>query len=335
MPDTAEPDAGIRLLTGDDANALLGAAVAAMGGRLDEWTLSQVDHRPATGTTTAYAARVSWPDGDRAETLGAHLSTRPQTRAPDGSSEPVPGVATVSDGEHQVHVWRFPADPALPGLAAACDPVAVAALLRSFGVDATGVTLRILGYRPRRRAVVEATTPGARLFVKVMRPRTVEQIHRRHVLLHDAGLPVPHSLGWSGDGLLVLSPLPGIGLREAVNNAGAGACSPDQLWDLLERLPDAVSGLPRRAPWAANAGHYAEVIGVSLPMHRGWARALAASVDTALAGRDAGDEPVHGDFYEAQVLVDAGRITGLLDVDTIGPGHRVDDLGCLLGHLSV
>ena len=133
----------------------------------------------------------------------------------------------------------------------------------------------------------------------------------------------------------MLSPLPGIGLREAVNNAGAGACSPDQLWDLLERLPDAVSGLPLRAPWAANAGHYAEVIGVSLPMHRAWARALAASVETALAGRDAGDEPVHGDFYEAQVLVDAGRITGLLDVEPVGPGHRVDDLGCLLGHLSV
>jgi hypothetical protein len=326
-----EPGAGLRLLTGDDADALLGAAVTAMGGHLIEWTLSQVDHRLASGTTAAYAARVSWPDGDRSETLGAYLPARPQGI----SDEPRANMVTVSDGENRVRIWRFPADPALPGLVAACDPGAVADLLSSFGVDASGMTLRILSYRARRRAVVEATTPGARLFVKVMRPRTVESIHRRHVLLHDAGLPVPRSLGWSDDGLLVLTPLQGIGLREAVNRSGAAACSPGRLWDLLERLPDAVTDLPRRAPWAANARHYAEVVGASLPAHRGWAHELATAVEAALAGRDTGDDPVHGDFYEAQVLVHAGRITGLLDVDTVGPGHRVDDLGCLLGHLSV
>jgi Phosphotransferase enzyme family len=335
MSETAETGGEIRLLTGDGADELLRAAVAAMGGRLEQWTLSQVDHRPATGTTTAYAARVSWPDSDRAETLGAHLAARPQTNREKSSSESVPGVVTVSDGKHQVRVWRLPADPALPGLVAACDPGAVAGLLRSFGVDASSVTLRILGYRPRRRAVVQATTPGARLYVKVMRPSTVEPIHRRHLLLHNAGIPVARSLGWSDDGLLVLAPLPGIGLREAVYRAGAGACPSDQLWDVLEQLPAAVSDLPRRTPWATSAEHFAEVVGDSLPAHRGWARELAASIGTALGDREAGDDPVHGDLYEAQLLVDAGRISGLLDVDTVGPGRRVDDLGCLLGHLSV
>ena len=28
-------------------------------------------------------------------------------------------------------------------------------------------------------------------------------------------------------------------------------------------------------------------------------------------------------------------VTALLDVDTIGPGQRVDDLACLLGHMAV
>jgi aminoglycoside phosphotransferase (APT) family kinase protein len=45
--------------------------------------------------------------------------------------------------------------------------------------------------------------------------------------------------------------------------------------------------------------------------------------------------PVHGDFYESQLLVDGRSITGLLDVDGAGPGDRLDDLACLLGHLSV
>jgi hypothetical protein len=38
---------------------------------------------------------------------------------------------------------------------------------------------------------------------------------------------------------------------------------------------------------------------------------------------------------DAQLLVDRGRICGLLDVDTAGLGDKRDDLACLLGHLSV
>ena len=44
---------------------------------------------------------------------------------------------------------------------------------------------------------------------------------------------------------------------------------------------------------------------------------------------------VHGDFYEAQVFVREGKVVGLLDIDTVGPGRRADDLACLLAHLSV
>ena len=32
---------------------------------------------------------------------------------------------------------------------------------------------------------------------------------------------------------------------------------------------------------------------------------------------------------------DVVAVTALLDVDAVGPGHRVDDLACLLGHVSV
>jgi aminoglycoside phosphotransferase (APT) family kinase protein len=45
--------------------------------------------------------------------------------------------------------------------------------------------------------------------------------------------------------------------------------------------------------------------------------------------------PSHGDFYEANLLVSGGGVSGLLDVDAVGPGHLVDDLGCFLGHLLV
>jgi aminoglycoside phosphotransferase (APT) family kinase protein len=43
---------------------------------------------------------------------------------------------------------------------------------------------------------------------------------------------------------------------------------------------------------------------------------------------------VHGDFHSSQVLVDAGRVVGLVDVDTAGVGQRTDDLANLIGQLS-
>ena len=45
--------------------------------------------------------------------------------------------------------------------------------------------------------------------------------------------------------------------------------------------------------------------------------------------------PVHGDFYEAQLLVSEGAVVGLLDVDTAGPGARIDDWATLVAHLAL
>ena len=43
----------------------------------------------------------------------------------------------------------------------------------------------------------------------------------------------------------------------------------------------------------------------------------------------------HGDFYEAQLLVDDGAVVGVLDVDTFGWGRPADDPATMLGHLDV
>lgn len=46
--------------------------------------------------------------------------------------------------------------------------------------------------------------------------------------------------------------------------------------------------------------------------------------------------PTHGDYHEAQLLIDPeGRISGILDVDTLGLGRPADDAGTMLGHLAV
>ncbi|CAM5784837.1 Aminoglycoside phosphotransferase domain-containing protein OS=Cellulomonas persica OX=76861 GN=CPE01_09740 PE=4 SV=1 [Cellulomonas persica] len=71
------------------------------------------------------------------------------------------------------------------------------------------------------------------------------------------------------------------------------------------------------------------------PALAGRAHAVAAGVRSGLRSTDPGPVvPTHGDLHEAQLLVDGtGRVSGLLDVDTAGPGHLVDDVACLLAHL--
>jgi len=328
MPNTTVDDGGHGILTDPEAG-LLETAVEAMGGTLRKWSITQIDHHPRRGSTAAYRTRVEWPDGERTEILGARSPSDP-------ADDPIVDarVLRLSDGDREVQVWRLPADPLLPSLGDLCDRDAVDALLRSVGVDSAGVRVRIVGYRPCRRAVIELDTHLTRLYVKVLRPGQAVGLHRRLVLTRAAGLPTPRSLGWSDGGVVVLEPLPGVNLRKALRRFGPRACSPSALSAILDRLPAELGELPRRPSWSESAAHYADVIAIIDPELGTRAESLAARIQAALDGGDR-SEPVHGDFYEAQLLTTGGQVTGLLDVDNAGPGNRVDDVACLLAHLSV
>lgn len=301
----------LELLAGPDAGQVLAAA---LGRAPLDWSVTQIDH---DRTTVSYSARVEWPDGTvTAETLGA---------AP-GS---VPGAVKLTDGRSEVGVWRFPFDPDLPALAAVCDPVHMGRLTVRLGLGAlTGLAMRT--YRPRRRAVVSATTAAGTVFVKVLRPSRVAEVHDRHRRAASPWTPVP--LGWTENGLLVLSGLPGRTWRSALLD-GAGDVSADEVVAVLDALPAALAAGPPRRTWGQKARHYAETVAATVPALADRARAVAAAVDH---DRPEGPHvPVHGDFYEAQVLVSGGRVTGLLDIDTAGRGERLDDAACLLAHLDV
>lgn len=317
---------GATLLTGPDAGDILRAALAPAGGQLLSWRATQVDYQPARASSAGYHARVRWPDRRVSEErFAAYTGTPPA------------GTLTVGDGEDRIAVWRFPHDPYLPGLATAFDPAAVARLLRGYRPGDQRVRLAVRGYRPRRRAVIEAIGQRGRLFLKVVRPSRVAALHRRHRLCTAAGVPVPPSLGYTDDGLLVLQALPGTTLRAALGDRRAPAPPPGTaVLSILDQLPGGLVDAPPRRSWLARAGHYAAVVAGVLPAEADRARQLGAELAAAIGASGTGPAvPVHGDFYESQLLVAGARITGLLDLDTAGGGERLDDLACLLGHLSV
>jgi hypothetical protein len=326
----SDPDGSV-LLTSDDVGSLLTAAVQHAGGVLVSWALDHVDANPAQSTTATYSALVDWPYGRREELLG--VSARAS-----GPTDTDSAAEIFADGEREVAVWIYPQDPDLPGLARAAYTESMAELANAHQifdhpVSPDDLTLQMIGYRPRRRAVVKVTVGDQVVYVKVLRARLFDDVLARHRLLADAGLPVAEVAATTQDHLLVLRELAGQPLARAIFEA-AEPCRAEALIELLDAMPASVTRLDRRPPWSDAVAHYARMVAAAMPALGQRLDWLVDAIGQGLAPIPPGNEPTHGDFHEGQVHVAGGRVCGLLDTDTIGPGRRADDLACLVAHLS-
>ncbi|GAA4530258.1 phosphotransferase [Brachybacterium paraconglomeratum] len=337
---------GSELLTGPGAGGLLRSAVGNSGGVLHSWQLDHVDHRPGRSTKALYRTMVSWPELDgpqapaREELFGAsaHIGER------EKNLYVAEQTLVMTDGDINVRVWRYPHDPWLPMLPQVCYPDIVGRTLRDLGAPlgtdpSVPIAIDVVSYRPGRRAVLRASQGDHAFFLKVMQPHRSGEIVDRHHRLLAAGVPVPEVIAHH-NGLVVLAELPGRPLARAVIDEGVDACRAEDLVALADRLPASMYTLPLRPPWTDSVEFYAGIVSSSVPSLGPRLDALVRAIReglTALEQRmDMGPhDVVHGDFYEAQVFVENGKVVGLLDIDTVGPGRRADDLACLLAHLSV
>lgn len=308
-------------LTGPGAGVLLQGIVPE---RITAWQVHTTHHRPGAGVTVGYTATVVGAEGLVEDYLCL-------TTGPINPDSPHLRRVVGPDGLI-VHGWRHPEDPDLPALATACDSAAMGARLGG------RVSLELLSYRPTRRAVVRLKADSGTAYAKVVRPNRRESLAKRHVMLTRAGIPAPRLLRCDDDGLVVISACSGTPLANVLSR-GMGGDAPAILTSLtrtLDRLPSAALGLTRRPSWSERADHYAHGAITVLPAHRERLLALTRGINELMARSNPGPlVPVHGDFYEANILIEGTTISGLIDVDSLGPGHRVDDLGCLLGHISV
>jgi hypothetical protein len=322
----------LQLLLGPDARDLWTAVLEPLSGRLRGLRALGVSLQRDGAATVQYSADVSWSDGRR---------TREVLAATTGSRIP-PGAAVITDESDReplsVGVWRWPLDPALPALRWVASATGVATQLARLGLS-TGAgrpRLRLRSYRPGRRAVVEAETPEGRFFLKVVRPSAAGPLVQRHALLAGS-VPVPPVLASTDDGAVVLPGLRGTPLRALLRGDGTGLPDAAALDAVLDALPAELVGLdargrPASGDPAARVNAHASVVGATSPSLLPRLQALTARLATAARGEHA-TVPVHGDFYESQLLVGGGTVVGLLDVDTAGAGARIDDWATLIAHL--
>lgn len=313
----ADPDLpAVAELLVREVPAPLTAALGSAGVKVERARIAQVTWWPGSSITVRYEARLV------GAVSGLHQVVAASGRIPAGA-------LVVGNGESEVGVWWVPHDPALPGLARALDPTSIAGLLSDLGLPASGVQTRLRAYRPGRRAVVEARSDGASIFLKLVPPAAAAGLHQTHRDLATR-LPVPDSLGFSPElGLVALEAIPGVTLRRALGDPGAALPSPDEVVSIGYRMPE--SDRPARSP-LERLGGVVDLLRQIVPEESG---ALDELVEMIGGESRPADTPVHGDLHEGQVLVGGGRIRGVLDVDTHGRGREGDDAATMLGHLSV
>jgi hypothetical protein len=312
-------------LTSEAAFDVLAPAVAAAGRRLLACNPVHVHYRPGHELVVRYRAEVAETDGTR---------QRHTLLAGTAAGGPHPGTlhVTTDDEALTVGVWRWPFDPVLPGLATAVTGHLAGNFLG--GHMCAPVRPEVLVYRPTERAVVRITdTAGRRLYVKVVPPATVAGLIARHEALDRVGLPVPRVVtSDAAAGLVALGEVVGPTLRDLVKFGGGVWPAAAEFLDLRRRLAGAALDAPARAPRRADAVAHAAMLATVLPAARS---SLDRLTDPWRGGATTTGSPVtiHGDLHEAQVIIGSGRITGLLDVDEVGPGDPLDDLATVLGHM--
>jgi hypothetical protein len=292
--------------------------VQGAGGELTSARVVGVTWWPGRTIVVRYQVKVS---GGPLE--GPHLFVAAAGRIPDG--------AVVVEGEGQrVGLWRVPHDPALPGLSSAMDDGVVTQMLQDLGAGDRSVITGLRAYRPMRRAVIEARGEEHSVFLKVLRPDRVRRLHALHRSLSTA-VTIPESLGVDENlGIVALQAMPGTTLRHALETPGQALPDVERLVTLVD-LPAPESDRVIPSPLERLAGSIGLIDRLTPEL----------SVELELLVQGIGEErlpaghPVHGDYYEAQVMVDGGRVTGLLDVDTYGWGRPADDPATMLAHLSV
>lgn len=308
------------LLDDERAAAILEVALGPQGGRLRALRRTALRHRVGRRLAVRYRARIAWPHGEVDETAVLLVDR-------DG---PPDGVAVVRGEATSVGVWLYPHDPFLPGLPSAASPEVVGALLAELGADAGPVVLRPRVYRPTTRAVI-AARGSAEVYLKVVRPARAAGLAAGHRALA-AQLPVPAIHGVAEpQGIVVLEARRGEELGAALVG-GRAVPRPEELDALLEGLAGlAVEPLSGETP-ATQLEAARAALAALLPEVAG---RLGALHETLATPASAPDRLVHGDFYEAQVLVEAGRISALLDPDRLRRGDAADDPATLLAHLTV
>lgn len=344
----ADPALPVGDLLGDGGRRLIERHLAGAGLTLLDARPVAMFYRPEQSVVARFTAQVrpSPPAGGKRTGEDGEGSRGPDR---EETAERLT-VAVACDQASPPQVWTFPDDPDLPGLPAAHRPPPAPRPLRRRAQEdepaASPEAVEMIRYRPRRRAVLRYRLARERvLYAKVLPPgrarHTLTAAERIRPGTGGGALRLALAAPGPAPGALLVPALAGRPLRDLLL-VGESLPHPARLARLSDDLAALCSPAPARPLPASparvslsSATEAARLAGHLLP----GLRATAASILEVVAqGVEAGPavegRPVHGDLYEAQVLLGEGGTLGLVDLDDLGLGDPLLDAATFSAHLA-
>jgi aminoglycoside phosphotransferase len=322
-----------RHLTGADAGSILEPALALAGERLVTCRPVHVQYRPASELIVRYEAHTI---------DGAGRSRQQHLMASTTFGGVLPGAlpVTATDGDGRslhVGVWRWPHDPVITGLATLVTPSTAEPIVgRLVGAP---FTIDVVAYRPTERAVVRFVGPDRELYVKVLAAASTAALIDRLEVLGAAGVPVPEVVAFDvARGWVATAAMTGPTLREMIKGGHGRWPAASAYLELRTQL--AGMTFPTAEPVRSRLGDaalHAAMLAAVVPHESARLHRLGQRFDHEHLTRSANTRrsTIHGDLHEAQLIIDdEGNISGVLDVDDVGPGDPLDDLATMLAHLT-
>jgi hypothetical protein len=327
-----------------DPDAFLTTMAGALPGReLRGAQLGYLRYKPGTNCLAAY----------RIDTDGSTLEVYAKAHGPDASIKlrkayQRPSVSSLVDwgrmvlDDATIVVSIFPNDSKLRALRRLGEDGSRSRLLGDVlpdRPDLRDAAIATLGYKPERRYVAGLqSSRGTRAVLRFYTPAGYQEADPKAAMFRSGEvLRVAHPLGTCRRrGVLALEWLPGSRLRDLLRD-------PSPRFELVRNVGVALAefhaqrgtGLARRTR-VAEAGTLSSLdaaLGFLHPPLAVRVERVTQRLAAQLLCAPSADVPIHGDFYDSQVLVTGARVS-ILDLDQVVRGDPLADLGLFIAHLE-
>lgn len=239
-----------------------------------------------------------------------------------------------------VELFRYPEDRHLPGLNEAARPETALRLVNRhvLAIGARRASVKLVRYRPGSRAVLRHGVGKVRFYARVMRPAAVSSLLAAWALIGRSDFVVPRLAGyWEDGGVVWMSEIPGKNLRRYIRRGNQP--NPAPFLDGLETLWHAPASheIHNRRPFNLSGAYYRAKHSLKHKVrdHDSAAHSLheaTKSLDPFIQSWQPSGM-AHNDFYDDQMLIlPDGRVV-LVDLEEVGPGDPMLDVGNFLAHL--
>ncbi len=243
-----------------------------------------------------------------------------------------------TNGGGSVELARYPQDRRLPGLAQAARPQGVLELANShvLTIPARRARVQLIRYRPEYRAVLRHRLGRVRLYARVMRPSDVAGFLKTHDVATQTAFAAPGLAGcWRAGGVVWLTEVRGRELRRRIRKGrmpdpGLLLAGLESLWD-LSRQDIGIRPFSLGRAYSRALRSYRHNLRDFRDSYREL-KAIAAVLGPFVEAWQP-KSMAHNDFYDDQLLQLADGRLALVDLEDIGPGDPMLDVGNFLGHL--